>query len=88
MWPVQICISILESLRVSLLLLISLRNVSDGVEASSSDILMPRSKFLHLSFHHSLIITLCLRLIAVGLIVSLRRRRGGVTSLLYLCVTR
>jgi ABC-type transport system involved in cytochrome c biogenesis permease subunit len=57
--------------------LIRLRKVSDGVVASNSAILAPLGDDLHLAFHCSLIVLLCLRFSAAGLIVSLRRRKDG-----------
>jgi len=67
----------LESFCENLSLLISLRKLSDGVEATSSTILTLCGEFLHFSFHLALIILWCLHFIAVGLMVSFRHRTGG-----------
>jgi len=58
-------------------LLISLRRVSDSVEASIAASFSPCTKLLHLVFQFSLIILVCLYFSAEGLIVSLCYRRLG-----------
>ncbi len=67
----------LESLRVSLLLLIRLRKVFDGVVSSSVLILVPLDEFLHLVFHFALMTLLRFFFTAAGLVVSLRFSRCG-----------
>src|SRR6266567_1414951 len=67
----------LESLHISLLFLIRLRKVFDGVVSSSILIFVPLVKFLHLIFHFSLMILLRFFFNAVGLVVSLRLSRCG-----------
>jgi hypothetical protein len=62
---------------MSLLPLINFRKVSDGVESSIAAIFAPCGEFLQLAFQCSLIDLLCLRFSAVGLVVSLRRRKDG-----------
>src|SRR6266566_1786460 len=67
----------LESLCISLLLLIRLRKVFNGVVSSNILIFVPLVKFLHLVFHFSLIILLRFFFNTVGLVVSLHLSRCG-----------
>src|SRR6266699_6839858 len=67
----------LEFLCVSLLLLIRLRKVFNGVVLSSILIFVPLVEFLHLVSHFLLMILLRFFFNAVGLVVSLHLSRCG-----------